>query len=72
MSMDINRILNKIRILEEVLETGYFIIIAEGDPDFPQGLKFPLPKTWKSAIKKAIRDLKAQLKNLVDQYAAQG
>ena len=70
MSRDINRILNKIRILEEVLETGYFIIIAEGDPDFPQGLKFPLPKTWKSKIRDAIKQLKQQLKTLVDQYAA--
>jgi len=70
MSIEINRILNKIRILEEVLENGYFIIIAEGDPDYPQGLKFPLPKTWKSSIKKAIKSLKADLKNKVDQYAA--
>ncbi len=62
---EINRIDSKIRILLNIRDNGYYTIIAEGDPDFPEGLKFPLPKTWIKEINKAIRTLRAKRKDKI-------
>ena len=67
--VEINRILTKIRILKEVLKNGYFTIIAEGDPDFPKGLKFKLPSEWENDIKTVIQYLMKKLKDKVVAYA---
>jgi len=48
------------------LQRGEFIIIAEGDPDLPEGLKFKMPKAWEKAILKAIEKLKKKLKDEID------
>ncbi len=69
---EIDRILGKIRVLEQILERGEIILIAEGDPDYPQGLKFTMPKTWLKQIRTTIKALKKELKARVDLYATQG
>ena len=71
MSMEIRRKLDKINILEQILENGEFVIIGEGDIDYPKGLKFPLPEEWKRALKLVIRELKADLRRKVDEYTAE-
>jgi len=66
MSDSISRINDKIRILKEILQRGEFIIISEGDPDLPEGLKFKMPKAWEKQINKAIEKLKKKLKDEID------
>jgi len=66
MSERINRLQTKIKVLKEVLDRGTFVIIAPGDPDYPEGLELPLPKTWVRIIKKAIRKLVKDLRDEID------
>ena len=61
MSIEITRINDKIRILKEILERKEFVIIAQGDPDYPEGLKFKMPKEWEKDIIKVINELKKKL-----------
>jgi len=51
------RTTTRIKQLKEALDRGYFVLFAEGDPDFPNGVKLPFPKSWKTQIQKCIKKL---------------
>ena len=53
----------RIRQLKEFLQRGYFILFPQGDPDFPDGVKLPIPKTWKTQIKSCIKTLNQKRKD---------
>ena len=54
---EVLRTTTRIRQLKEFLQRGYFILFSEGDPDFPEGVKLPIPASWKREIQKCIKIL---------------
>lgn len=65
---NVSRYISRIRHLHNMLKQDYFVLFDEGDPDFPEGVKLPIPKSWKTEIRKCINTLKQKLKQETDKW----